>query len=191
MITEFSRLTGVPVDDLLGQSRKTPLKDYRHVYWWLLSMLGYSDTKIAKLNGRTPATVLKGIDNVETLMQIGDSVITDIIEKVMPLIEEIKYMRSIMTKIKQVLELSLPRNIHENKQELAGAIEECDVCHGKGYLYSGGFMKKYESDLNKPDYSHCPICSGTGKIKVKVTVEWGCVGVKVELPKEEGATLGK
>lgn len=183
MITEFSKITGVPVADLLGTSRKSPLKDYRHVYWWLLNHTGFSCVRIARMNERTNATVSKALSLVKAQIQQNDKVIAGIFEKVKPLLDSIKYEKT-MSALKQIIELAIPTNPDARKSVVSGAVNDCSVCHGKGYHYSGDYMRKYKKDLNDPDYTHCPVCGGTGKIKATVTVNWSSVGEVVVLPKE-------
>ncbi len=184
MINEFSKITGVAEADLLGTSRKKPLIDYRHVYWWLLYQSGFSFSKIGRLNGIKHTTVMKAIDQVETLMQLGDREITDIFEKVKPLTEKLRDVRFIMSILKQVIELTPPTNTDAKNCAMPSAISNCHVCHGKGYIYKGGYRTKFKNDLTDPDYTHCSVCGGTGKIKALVTVTWSGVGEVVELPNE-------
>lgn len=75
MIVEFSKIVGVPVDDILGRSRKRHIVDARHLYWKLLrEKSGLSFPRIAMLNERTSCTVLHGVDKTNGLLSIGDKV---------------------------------------------------------------------------------------------------------------------
>lgn len=183
MITEFSKIMGVTESDLLGASRKSPLKDYRHVYWWLLNHMGFSCVRIARMNNRTNTTVSQAIRLVNSLIQQNDSIIVAIFEKVQPLLDKIKDEKT-MNVLKQIIELTTPTNANAKNSVMSGAINDCSVCNGAGYLYTGGYMVKYKKDLSDPDYIHCAVCGGTGKVKATVTVDWAGVGEVVELPKE-------
>lgn len=183
MITEFSKITGYSVDDLLGHSRRQALADHRHVYWWVLYRSGYSCAEIARLNERTHANTSRAIKRIDSLLMLNDKVIVAILDKIKPLIENIKDEK-IMSAIKQFIELSQPTTANSARSVVSGSVDSCNTCHGKGYIYQGGYIKKFKKDLNEPDYNYCSVCGGTGKMKAVVTVTWECAGDIVELPKD-------
>jgi chromosomal replication initiation ATPase DnaA len=76
MITEFSRKTGVPVEDLLSRSRLHRIAEVREVYWYILSLNGFRITEIARLNGREHGTVISGIRRIKGLLDAHDITVT-------------------------------------------------------------------------------------------------------------------
>ncbi|HBG39928.1 MAG TPA: hypothetical protein DEG28_01010 [Porphyromonadaceae bacterium] len=73
MINEVSKKTGIPVNDLLGKSRKHEVSCVRQLYYKLLKeKTGFSTAKVAELCSRNHATVLYGIRKVNDMLQIGD-----------------------------------------------------------------------------------------------------------------------
>jgi chromosomal replication initiation ATPase DnaA len=76
MITEFSRKTGVPVEDLLSRNRLHRIAEAREVYWYILSLNGFRITEIARLNGREHGTVISGIRRIKGLLEAHDIAVT-------------------------------------------------------------------------------------------------------------------
>ena len=72
-ITEFSKAVGVPVELLLGRNRDARTADARHLYWKLLrTKKNLSYAEIGRLNDRTDATVLLGINRINSLIEADD-----------------------------------------------------------------------------------------------------------------------
>lgn len=83
MITEFSTLSGVSVEELLGRSRKAEIVTARQLYWKLLhDELDYSFVRIAQLNERDHSTVSQGVRHVEALLESGDKYAAELWERV-------------------------------------------------------------------------------------------------------------
>ncbi len=73
MIIEFSKIVGVPVEDILGRSRERRVVDARHLYWKMLrTKSGLSFPRIGMLNDRTACTIMHGVEKTENLIAIGD-----------------------------------------------------------------------------------------------------------------------
>lgn len=83
MITEFSARVGIPVSEILGRGRVQPVNDARHLYWKLLrDRRGFSYTQLAKLNERTPASILHGVKTANDKLSVGDKVVCEMWDKV-------------------------------------------------------------------------------------------------------------
>ena len=72
MITEFSKLVGIPEADILGRSYRRRVADARHVYWYLLYLNGFYKAEIARLCDCSRATLTKSIKRVEELIECND-----------------------------------------------------------------------------------------------------------------------
>lgn len=80
MISEFSRLTGVTEESILGRGKKNGVSDYRHVYWYLLHRNGLSYAEIGRLCGITHASAIFAVRKVESLLSINDRRIVELYE---------------------------------------------------------------------------------------------------------------
>ena len=60
-----SDLTGIPVDMILGTSRKANVKAARHLTWFIARQQGMSLPQIAAASGHDHSTVLHGIRREE------------------------------------------------------------------------------------------------------------------------------
>jgi hypothetical protein len=89
MITQFSALTCISIQDILGNSREENICDARHVYWCLLYQAGYSLSVIARLNDRKHSSVLHGINRIKHLKD-SDKRIRRIYEQTSGLIATIR-----------------------------------------------------------------------------------------------------
>jgi chromosomal replication initiation ATPase DnaA len=78
MITEFSKAIGIPELSILGNSHSQRISDVRQVYWYLLSLNGFSCQEIARLNERDHSTISVGIKRVKGLLEANDEKITGI-----------------------------------------------------------------------------------------------------------------
>lgn len=71
MINEFSKKVGFSDLAILEGGQTRSLSEIRHLYWKLLrENRGFSNTEIARLNARTPATVQKGIEHINALLGV-------------------------------------------------------------------------------------------------------------------------
>lgn len=163
MITEFSKITGVPIDAILGRCRNENIAIHRAVYYRLLYEAGFSYPQIGKLNSRTHATILRAVKMVENALFVGDKNIKQIVDKTEHL--KIDYMIN----LKQILELRPPERLGEKEQTREVLFPRCCYCNGKGWFYYNG---KHKKDVKEPNYTPCPYCNGTGKVKAVVVVSW-------------------
>jgi predicted DNA-binding protein YlxM (UPF0122 family) len=70
MITEFSKYTGISVEDILGKSREVHICDARHVYWYLLYRNGFTITQIAKNHNTVHSTVYYAIRRIGRMKEL-------------------------------------------------------------------------------------------------------------------------
>ena len=82
MITELAKITNIPADQILGQSRMKQAVDARNLYYKLLRERGFSYPESAKLCDRTAATVLHGVRRVDGLLQVGDKTTIEMWDKI-------------------------------------------------------------------------------------------------------------
>lgn len=76
MITEFSQKTLTPVEDILGRSRLRRVAEVRELYWYLLSLKGFTIMEIARLNKREHGAIISGIRRIKGLLEVKDETIT-------------------------------------------------------------------------------------------------------------------
>lgn len=81
MITEFSRLAKIPEHLILGRGRQHYINDARQVYWLILSLSNFRLGEIARLNGRSHATVYSGLKRIRGLILKGDANVTALFKK--------------------------------------------------------------------------------------------------------------
>lgn len=87
MIVEVANKTDIPVDDILGNSRKRPVVIARHAYWYLLwENANYTTTQIAQLNDVNYGRVRYGINIFRDALDFGHEEVT----KVWNLIKDIQ-----------------------------------------------------------------------------------------------------
>jgi chromosomal replication initiation ATPase DnaA len=74
MITlkQYSEKVGVPIESLLGKSRKYPVAAARETYWLHLRQNGLTHSKIAEMFNRDRTTVISGIDRAKNLILTND-----------------------------------------------------------------------------------------------------------------------
>ncbi len=182
MITEFSKITGVPIDAILGRSRKKNIAIHRAVYWRLLHLMGFSYPQIAKLNERkTHATIMSAVKMIENALSFGIGEIKEINEKTKHL--KNKYMCQLEQNVKLVPPSGKLGDM-QNKT-LEAYFQRCEVCNGEGWFYISDWAQKFKKDSNDPNYELCSCCKGTGKIKAVVTIEWLPYGDVKEVKSDE------
>jgi chromosomal replication initiation ATPase DnaA len=77
MITEFSKAVGIPELELLGNSHAHRVSDARQMYWYRLSVTGFSRKEIARLSDRDHSTITNGIKRITGLLDACDTKITE------------------------------------------------------------------------------------------------------------------
>ncbi|HBX46338.1 hypothetical protein [Limibacterium fermenti] len=83
MIHEFVKLTSISVDDILGNKKDKRTSDLRHLYWKLLrDKENFSYPALARMNGRTSASIIHGIRKIEGYLQNGDKWTTEMWNRV-------------------------------------------------------------------------------------------------------------
>lgn len=169
MLSQFSKLTGLSAADILGKTRTADVVAARHIYWLLLRRSGFSHQQIAGMCKRNHSSILQGIRSAMDLLQVGDNMVGEIFAATKHLI------KTDMSKIKTIIELHVPARQGDMRTSFASAAK-CEACHGKGYIYNGGWMEKFKKNTNDPDESPCPCCGGSGRLKVKVNIEWKPAG---------------
>jgi len=171
MINEFSELTGISVDAILGRSRKKNIALHRAVYWRLLHDVGYSYSEIGRLNDRTHAAVMSAVKMVNDALSVGIVEIKEIVNKT-------KYLKNkYMLTVRMSIDLEAPDkpvSVTQEDQIQSHTLSamKCACCNGAGWFYQGGYMKKFKQDLNAPNWTKCRVCKGTGKVKAVVSVNW-------------------
>ena len=179
MINEFSQITGIPADTILGHSRKKKIAIHRAIYWRLLHQTGFSYPQIAKLNDRkNHTTIMSAVKMVENALSVGIVEIKQIDEKTKHLKEE--YMLS----VEQIIRISPPEVIGERRQTREVIFCRCGYCKGKGWFYNDGWAEKFKQDLKAPNNKPCLYCKGTGKVKALVTVDWLPHGDVIEVKED-------
>lgn len=172
MITEFSKITGFSVAEILGESRKADLVTARHIYWLLMLKSGYSMTDIARLNNKGYATIHIALSRTNGLLDVRDFDAVDIFNKTKHLIQ------SSMSTFNNTITLIRPSLYDaEGKAHEEFILDhfDCPRCNGLGYIYVGSYNEVEDKD------STCPICRGAKKIKAIVNIEWSAVETKKAL----------
>lgn len=82
MISEFSRMIGFSVDEILGESRKQEIVAARQLYWKVLRDAGFTFEEIASLCGMSHATVIHGVRVATERIEIADSITMGVWNKV-------------------------------------------------------------------------------------------------------------
>jgi chromosomal replication initiation ATPase DnaA len=72
MITEFAEKTGVPVEEILGRSRRRRIAEARMLYWYILSLSDFRIMEIARLCERNHATIIYGIRKIKWFLESKD-----------------------------------------------------------------------------------------------------------------------
>lgn len=73
MISEFSKITGITEELILGKSRKNSITDTRHLYWYFLNEKAkFSVSEIAKLCGLDHSSITHGIEKIRGYLDSGD-----------------------------------------------------------------------------------------------------------------------
>lgn len=73
MIVEVSKKTGIPVEMILGRSRKQKVSCVRQLYWKLLrEKKRYTFRLIGELNDRDVSSVQLGVKRVNNLLEARD-----------------------------------------------------------------------------------------------------------------------
>ncbi|MDR1155279.1 MAG: hypothetical protein LBL04_11275 [Bacteroidales bacterium] len=70
----LSQKTGIPVSELVGDTRDATIADYRHVFWYLLHLRGYRPKQIAGIVNRHQWTVYHGINRVKNMLHTDRSI---------------------------------------------------------------------------------------------------------------------
>lgn len=70
MIIEFSIAVRMPVDEILGRSRKGRIPEFRQLYWLLLLENGFKLPEISRLCDRDRVTVYMGIKRIKGLLEV-------------------------------------------------------------------------------------------------------------------------
>lgn len=172
MITEFSKITGFSVAEILGESRKADLVTARHIYWLLMTKSGYSMNEVACLNNRVHATIHIALLRIKDLLDIKDYETINIYNKTKHLIQ------SRMSTFNNTITLIRPSLYDaEGKAHEEFILDhfDCPRCNGLGYIYVGSYNEVEDKD------STCPICRGAKKIKAIVNIEWSAVETKKAL----------
>lgn len=74
MVVEVSKLTGIPVELILGRSRDPKVSCVRQLYWKLLrDEKHYTFRRIAELNERETSSIQLGVKRANNLLDTGDS----------------------------------------------------------------------------------------------------------------------
>lgn len=90
MIDLYSKIVGVEPERILGNSRKVPLPDLRHMYWKLLKdNTDYTWQAIGELSNRHHATVIYGVNKVNDRLKMGDKRIVEMWDTVKNIPERI------------------------------------------------------------------------------------------------------
>lgn len=165
MLSEFVKITGVKLPDLLGKTRNADVVAARHVYWLLLRCSGLEFKQIARIVNRKYPAIIQGIQSVKGLLTVNDKKVVDIYNKTKHLI------KTDMSKIKSFIELHVPQNKDSMKATFADT-KECGCCNGKGYIYYGGYNEKFKENIDDPDEKPCPCCYGSGKLECEITINW-------------------
>lgn len=81
MVIEFSKITGVSVESLLGTSQMRYISAMRQMYWRLLSERGFTREQIGAINGRNQSSITLGIKHINGLIET-DIYLAELWEKV-------------------------------------------------------------------------------------------------------------
>ncbi len=86
-ISKYSELTGIPVKELEGKSRKHPIVIARFMYWYYLNEAEYlkcSSVEIGKIFDRSHVSILNGLKQIRNFTETNDSIITPYKEVIDP-----------------------------------------------------------------------------------------------------------
>lgn len=75
-ISTYAEKINIPVEDLVGTSRKSNYVIARFVYWYALNKGGMPASHIGKLFNRDGSTVLHGIRQMVNYIEVSDSIIS-------------------------------------------------------------------------------------------------------------------
>lgn len=77
-LEEYALKTEIPIDDLIGESRKLSLSVARFVYWFYLHKSDpaqWPTTKIAELFNRKYPAIINGIKQIQNFIDTKDPII--------------------------------------------------------------------------------------------------------------------
>ncbi|MDR2002134.1 MAG: hypothetical protein LBQ74_03815 [Prevotella sp.] len=166
MINEFSEITGVSVDAILGRSRKENVAIYRAVYWWLLREAGFLYPEIGRMNGRSHSAIYTAVKGILDGLSVGDKQIKTIVDKT----KHLKY--KYMSNINRSVHISAPSKSYDlQKETFIFENIKCEYCNGEG-----GFVRNEASYSYDPakgiEFIPCKVCKGAKKVKAIVSVVW-------------------
>lgn len=67
--------------------------------------------------------------------------------------------------LKQIIELSSPDSLMGHHEEITGAPQICNYCHGNGWFWGC-------DDIGEGIKKSCPLCGGTGAVQAQITIQW-------------------
>jgi hypothetical protein len=120
--------------------------------------------EIARMNGRTHATVLHGISRVCSGLEVKDKQITELVSKT----EQLK--RESMSKLSGTVTLMPPTNTPFAETLTIGDIR-CEACNGQGGQHVDERSHIYDPAVGE-HYEACRVCRGTGKLRAIVDIQW-------------------
>lgn len=77
----ISSVMGIPVEDILGRSRKAEIVEARHLAFYFLRKK-YILSEIAEIIKRDHSSVVHGIKRIESFLSIGDKRITESVDEI-------------------------------------------------------------------------------------------------------------
>ena len=75
-LSEYSKMVGIPEEELMGRSKSYTITTAREVYWYYLKTTNLSSCyNTAKIFNRVPSTILSGVKTVRNLIETNHPLI--------------------------------------------------------------------------------------------------------------------
>ncbi|MDR1939018.1 MAG: hypothetical protein LBQ73_11065 [Tannerellaceae bacterium] len=158
IVGQFALALGISETDLLGTGKYFPLLDARHLLWFRLKEMDFSNREMEIALKRSHSCFIYARKRVLGLLKIGDNKISQMNEQTKHI--QRKYMS---TKQHSIVVGPPAYRSKTEAYEFDGFL--CPVCNGRKKFFTQTGHDAYDE---KP----CSYCQSAGRVKAKVTINW-------------------